>query len=113
MDSHVEPLNNWAKILLNYPKDNAFSATDRLNFYFLRKNDTGGDAVVNITSPLTLIGSCKVHANGSFSHALAAPIFSQVGIDAVLSIFEWWNQPPTEPLPKCDELIGARRGLEW
>jgi len=103
VDSHVEPLNNWAKILLNVSQDDAIFATDRLNFYFLWKNDTGGDVVVNITSSLTLIGSCKVHAKSSFWHGLAAPNFSQVSIDAVLSVFEWWNQPPTEPLPETSQ----------
>jgi hypothetical protein len=103
VDSHIESLNNWAKILLNYSKDDSFSATDRLNFYFLWRNETGGDAVVNITSSLTLIGSCKVHANGSFWHGVAAPNFSQVSVDAVLSVFEWWNQPPTEPLPETSQ----------
>jgi hypothetical protein len=99
IDSHIEPLNNWAKILLNYGKDDdVFFATDRLNFYFIWRNETGSDAVVNVVSYLTVNGSCRVHATSSFWHGLLTPNFGQVSIDAELSIFEWWNEPPTEPL---------------
>jgi len=104
VDSHIEPLNNWAKILLNYATDDAFFATDRLNFYFVWRNETGSDAVVNVASYLTLNGSCKVHANSSFWHGLATPPFSQVSVDAELSVFEWWNEPPTEPLSEPGQL---------
>ena len=98
VDSHIEPLNNWAKILLNYATDDAFFATDRLNFYFYWRNETGSDAVINVASFLTLNGSCRAHAKSSFWHGLLTPNFSQVSVDAELSVFEWWNDPPTEPL---------------
>ena len=100
VESHIEPLNSSAKILLNYHLEDPIFATDRLNFYFLWRNETGSDAVVNITSNLTLSGSCRVHANSSVMHGLYAPPFSKVTIDAVISVFEWWNEPPTEPLQK-------------
>ena len=102
VDSHIAPLNNRAKILLNYSADASF--TDRLNFYFFWRNETGGDAVVNVTSYLTLNGSCKVHAKSSLLHGLVAPNFSQVSVDAKLSVFEWWNEPPTEPLSEAGQL---------
>jgi hypothetical protein len=104
IDSHIEPLNNWAKILLNYATGDVIFATDRLNFYFLWSNETGTDALVNVVSYLTLNGSCRVHANSSFWHGLATPNFSQVSIDAELSVFEWWNNPPTEPLSEASQL---------
>ena len=112
VDSHIEPLNNWAKILLNYATDDAFAATDRLNFYFFWRNETGGDAVVNVASYLTLNGSCKVHAKSSFWHGLAAPNFSKVSVDAELSVFEWWNEPPTEPLSEPGQLQNVTPSLE-
>jgi hypothetical protein len=104
IDSHIEPLNNWAKILLNYATDEVFFATDRLDFYFFWRNETGSDAVVNIASYLTLNGSCRVHANSSILHGWLTPPTSQVSIDAELSVFEWWNQPPTEPLAESGQL---------
>jgi hypothetical protein len=104
VDSHIEPLNNWAKILLNYQTDDAFFATDRLNFYFYWRNETGSDAVVNVASYLTLNGSCRVHASSSFWHGLLAPPRSDVSVDAELSVFEWWNDPPTEPLSEPGQL---------
>jgi hypothetical protein len=104
IDWQIEPLNNWAKILLNYATGDVIFATDRLNFYFLWTNETGSDALVNVVSYLTANGSCRVHANSSFWHGLTAPNFSQVSIDAELSVFEWWNNPPTEPLSEAGQL---------
>jgi hypothetical protein len=112
VDSHIEPFNNSCKILLNYATDDAFAATDRLNFYFIWRNETGGDAVVNVASYLTLNGSCKVHAKSSFWHGLAAPNFSKVSVDAELSVFEWWNEPPTEPLSEPGQLQNVTPSLE-
>jgi hypothetical protein len=104
IDSHIEPLNNWAKILLNYGKDDdVFFATDRLNFYFFWRNETGSDAVVNVVSYLTINGSCRVHATSSIWHGWLTPNFAQVSIDAKLSVFEWWNEPPTEPLSEAGQ----------
>ena len=59
--------------------------------------------MVNVASYLTLNGSCKAHANSSFWHGLVAPNFSQLSVDAELSVFEWWNEPPTEPLSESGQ----------
>jgi hypothetical protein len=107
VDSHIEPLNNWAKVVLNREAtgDNVIFATDQLNFYFFWTNTTGYDALVNVTSYVALNGSCRVHADSNFTTALwGVDPFSQVSIDAEISIFEWWNEPPTEPLWESSQL---------
>ena len=103
-DTHIEPLNSWAKIILNYASDDFFSATqfatDQLNFYFFWRNESGFDAIVNVTSYLTLNGSCMVHANAG-GLGLYHP--NGVTVYAGLSVFEWWNEPPTEPLSEPNQ----------
>jgi hypothetical protein len=112
VDSHTEALNNWATIRRKAKDDDAYIGGDELNFYFLWQNTTGADAVVNVSSYLALNGWCQLHAESSW---FWAPDWAgggligdaHVAFDAVLTLFEWWNQPPTEPLPQ----VGQRQGV--
>jgi hypothetical protein len=95
IDSHLEPLNNWAKIILNYAGDTPLGGViDVLYFYFQWQNETGSAAIVNVRSDVWLNGSCYVHAN----YDLGSYHPNVVNVDTVLHPLEWWNQPPTEPL---------------
>lgn len=110
VDSHIEPLNNWAKIILDRAAkgDDVIFAIDQLNFYFLWTNTTGYDALLNVTSHVALNGSCRVHADLNFSTAIwGVDPFSRVSIDADLQVFEWWNEPPTEPLWESSQLANV------
>jgi hypothetical protein len=101
MDTHIEPGNNWAKIYSEYKRewDDGFWHQDELIFYFFWQNDTGQDAVVNVSSYLLLNGRCEVNAYAGWYWGGE----STLHLDAQLSLLEWWNQPPTEPLWQRDQ----------
>jgi hypothetical protein len=101
-DTHIEPLNSWARFQIGWQHQVYIGPTDEVVFYFLWRNDTGGDAVVNVESELLLKGTCGAYADAGW-----IPEFwwgtgnvgeSTLGISAQLKLLEWWNQPPTQPL---------------
>lgn len=100
VDSHIEPMNSWARISLR--ETGTISADHRLNFYFLWRNNIGADIVVDVSSILMLNGFCEVNA----SHGWVWTPFwgaSTIGhcdlsVTAELTVLQWWNEPPTEPL---------------
>jgi len=103
-DTHIEPLNSWARFRTGYEHGDYIGPPDEVVFYFLWQNETGGDAVVNVESQLILDGSCSIFAE---SGLIPSPPWGQgtIGeshlyIEANLKLFEWWNQPATEPLPQ-------------
>jgi hypothetical protein len=66
-DSHIEPLNSWAKILIDIPAysfDNDMGAdTKEFSFYFLWTNESDFLAVAKVFSVLSLTGACEAWAN--------------------------------------------------
>jgi|SRR5215831_9660946 len=99
-DSHIEKGNSWAKIRSEAKADDSrFWVQDDLNFYFLWENFTGQDAVVNVSSYLMLNGGVTVGAMPGWGWTLGFPIStSRATLNAELSLLEWWNNPPTEPV---------------
>jgi hypothetical protein len=103
-DTHVEPLNSWAKFRTHYSEDGPgnIGDYDEVAFYFLWQNDTGSDAVVNVESQLLLMGSCGAYAeDGWFPGFLwLSGNYGKcrVLLNAKLTVLEWWNHPPTQPL---------------
>jgi hypothetical protein len=107
-DSHIEPLNNWAKIFSSIRDSEHFLLQDELNFYFLWQNETGQDAVVNVESYLMLNGRVQASASSGW---LWSPFWgegtignSHLSLDVGLSLLEWWNQPPTHPVGQAGQL---------
>jgi hypothetical protein len=105
VDSHIEPMNSWARI--SFREQGSISADQRVNFYFLWRNDVGSDVAVNVTSYLMLTGFCEISA----SHGWVWTPFwgaSTIGhcdltVSAELIVLEWWNEPPTEPLKESGQ----------
>jgi hypothetical protein len=104
-DTHIEPLNSWAKFRTRWKHQEQLGPTDEIVFYFLWQNETGSDAVVNVESQLMLNGTCSAYAEDR----LIPPIFSlfvgggpwawsRLTLNAELKLLEWWNQPATQPL---------------
>jgi hypothetical protein len=108
------------KIYGIYDSGGSFFKQDQLNFYFLWQNDTGGDAVVNVSSDVMLNGSCEALAKSTFF--IPSPFWGQgtigtakMSLGLELSLLEWWNQPPSKPVrqPGQDEdviLVSATGG---
>jgi hypothetical protein len=100
VDSHIEPMNSWARI--SFRDKGTISADQRVNFYFLWRNNVGGDVVVDVSTALMLNGFCEVTASHGW---IWTPFWgaSTIGhcdmtVTAELTVLEWWNEPPTEPL---------------
>lgn len=93
-DSHIEPGNNWAKVKGQSQKS---SGQENLRFIFVWENPNDRFAAVNVASFLRLNGSCEASADGG-----TAGIFpggtSNLYLKAFLNVWEWWNQPPTNPV---------------
>jgi hypothetical protein len=108
LDSHIESGNNWAKVYSHFEDGGDFYLYDQLGFYFFWENTTGADAVVNLTSYLMLNGGFLAHANPGW---IWSPFWGEgtigtinLSADVELSLWEWWNQPPTEPLRQADQI---------
>ena len=98
-DTHIEPGNNWAKILTDYEVGRWarwFINRDYLVFYFLWDNPFGHDVVVNVSSYLMLNGQCRATAYAGLLGIDGGE--AELYVYAQLSLFEWWNNPATEPL---------------
>src|SRR5262245_55174251 len=98
-DTHIEPLNSWARFGIWWRHQGYIGPTDEVVFHFWWRNETGSDAIVNVESELLLQGSCMADAYGGWIPELW-PTFGDIGetsvqISAQLKLREWWNQPPT------------------
>ena len=101
-DTHIEPLNSWARFMSQWKQGGSFLGHDEVDFFFLWQNDTGSDAVVDVESQLMLAGRSSVFAD---SGLVWSPFWGQgtignsrLRIESELTLLEWWNQPPTQPL---------------
>ena len=110
-ESHLEPLNSWARFRSSRRSAmSAFGGHDEVGFYFLWQNETGSDAVLNVSSHIMLAGRASVFAKAGF---IATPWgASTIGnsgltLNARIKVYEWWNQPPTQPLeqPSQEHII--------
>jgi hypothetical protein len=115
-ETHIEPLNSWARFLSSweFSGDDYVGPHDEVVFYFFWQNDTGSDAVVNVESQLMLAGRASVFAE---SGLIWTPFWGtgtigdgHIRIAAQLKLFEWWNQPPTQPLAQPSQ---DREVLDW
>lgn len=101
MEDHYESMNSWAKIKSGVNEPDDFLTTEELTFYFFWSNDTGGDALVNVSTLLAINGSYTANAYDGW---IWSPFWgtgtigeSAVTLTAKLNVLEWWNQPPTSP----------------
>ena len=102
-DYKIEPLNSYAKILIDIPAysfdDDSGSATREFSFYFFWENQSEFLAVAKAFSVLSLNGACEVAANSG--------IFSgdhmQLSIDAWLYPVTYWL-----PLPPGGDITDLR-----
>ena len=95
--SSIEPSNSWAKIKVDSDRSSGY---EELSFYFLWENPSDRLAVVNVDAYLVASGFCTVGRDGGF---WPGERYSSLALDAHLYLLEWWNQPPTQPLPQTDQ----------
>jgi len=105
VDSHIEKLNNWAKSFSS-ASGGPVHSNDEINFYFVWQNPNNNPVLVNVSSQLMLNGVVEVHAASSW---LWAPFWGALGgesyltVSAELTVWEWWNQPPTQPSQQASQ----------
>ena len=110
LDSLTEPFNNFAKI----KRQNSSSGHDELNFFFVWDNPRDENSLINIECSLGVRGTCKADANSGFLSGGS----SSLTVRAELQPLEWWNQPPTTPLPQSSQIqdvaiISSSGGVLW
>jgi hypothetical protein len=100
-DAAYVSANSWAKAHATASDVNSFVG---LRFYYLWTNPHDAYSVINIGGFLILNGTCQASAGGGF---WPSDRYSKLSLDAKLEIYEWWNQPPTSPVPQMDQSINV------
>ena len=107
VDSHIEASNSWAKILAREEVGGQYGCRNQLNFYFFWQNGPDGEAVIDASTFLMLNGYCYVHADHGWIYVplwgTSTIGYAGLGIDARLTLLEWWNHPPTEPVAGANQ----------
>ena len=97
-DIHVEPMNSRAKFRFRSGGSLGF---EEMSFYYLWANPSGEKfAVINVDGFLIVNGFCLIGSDGGF---WPGDRRSSLGLTANLSLWEWWNQPPTQPFAQPDQ----------
>ncbi|HZO86709.1 MAG TPA: hypothetical protein VFB38_00115 [Chthonomonadaceae bacterium] len=96
-DSHVEPVNSWAKISLSSGESAGY---EELGFYFLWENPSDRVAVINVDAYIAVNGFCSAGANGG---TFPDDRHSSLVLNVRLNPWQWWDQPPTQPMPQGDQ----------
>lgn len=96
-DSHIDPYRSTAKITLDSGRTFGY---EELGFYFLYENPSDRFAVINVDGYMVFNGQLRVAQDGGFWPGDRHASISAAGR---LHVFEWWNQPPTEPLTQADQ----------
>lgn len=97
LDSHTEPYRSTAKITLDSGRTFGY---EELGFYFLWENPSDRFAVVNVDGYLVFNGQLRASQDGGF---WPGDRYAGISAGGRLHVFEWWNQPPTEPLAQADQ----------
>jgi hypothetical protein len=89
-DQHIEPRNSWAKVKLD--SETTGGHVEDLRFSFSWENRIGRWDVVNVNTNLMVNGKAYTWLGGGIA---PYPRSAELGIDAAIYLWEWWNQPPT------------------
>lgn len=92
--------NSFAKVQVS----TSGTRYDALRFYYLWDNPRNAYSVIDIDGFIIFNGNIQVGSGGG---VFPGDRWSQVTIDGVLEIYEWWTQPPTQPYPQPDQTVEA------
>lgn len=108
LNSGSFPKNNWATFASKIESSGNFMNVDEVSFFFFWQNDDASNAVIDVESVFMLSGRWYVHAEAG---AIWSPFWSgstigksRLDASAQLSLLQWWDQPPTEPLQQPSQL---------
>jgi hypothetical protein len=110
-DTQIVPWNSSAKFTLDSGRT---FGHEEVGFYFLWENPSDRFAVVRVHGFVVFNGTMTAGQDGGIFPGDRSASISAVGN---LHLFEWWNQPPTEPLSQADQdqtaLTVATSGYGW
>jgi hypothetical protein len=98
-DSQIEPWKSRAKFGFRSEADQGFR---EVSFYYLWQNPSDRFAVVNVDGYLIFNGFIRAHQSGGFFPGNRT---TSISVSGAMSLFEWWNQPPTQPLAQADQSL--------
>lgn len=86
----IKPQNTVVRASATWHTPNPDNAFDSVDYWFVWKNPSDAQVLVNVWSIMSLDG---------FIDALAEPgnDYAYCGVAVWLTLLEWWNQPPTRP----------------
>jgi hypothetical protein len=93
IDSRVSRLESLAKIRLRKEASD-FHVEDTVSFYYVWENPSNNPALVNVETYIVYKGFVEA---GLYRNIIL-PQEGFLDVRATLRIFEWWNQPPTQPV---------------
>jgi hypothetical protein len=98
--SEIVPSNSWAKFRVR--TENDFYGD--VKFYYLWSNPKDTFAVINVDGYVIFNGHAFVGVDGGL---FPGDRMAEVIVTGRLDIFEWWNQPPTQPYAQPDQSANA------
>lgn len=101
IDATYSNLNSFVKTQRTV---NNTSASLAVRFYYIWTNPRDSYSVINIDAPIIFNGKGQASAGGGIT---ASDRYAGLVITGQLEIYEWWNQPPTQPLPQPDQTAWA------
>jgi hypothetical protein len=84
------PWNNAVKFTGNWASPYPDNGGDGLFYVFAWRNPRSDTVVVNVASYFTLNGFCDADAGYGLNN-------TGIAFNPFLHLYEWWNDPPTEP----------------
>jgi hypothetical protein len=99
-DSQIIPWNSSAKFRYQASGSAAGGGRGNVTFYYLWQNEDDRYAVVDVDGYLILNGFGRVFQTGGWTSGERS---TSLTIAGVMSLWEWWNQPPTSPALQPDQ----------
>lgn len=98
-EEHVEPSKSRVKFRIF--SDGA-SGREAVGFYFLWQNPSHRRAVINVDSYLAVNGFCTAASGPGIVYDFDRT--SSIGVSANLTLWQWWDQPPSLPMFQAGQL---------
>lgn len=73
---------------------------DGVTFVFAWRNPRDRVALINVETYLRLAGMATVYAAPGFN-------YTALGVYVYLGLFEWWNNPPTQPMVQLSQITNV------
>lgn len=93
-------LNSWATL----QSSTDASRIDTVRFYYIWSNPRSTYSVVNVDGFIVFNGYCGVGTNGGI---FPDDRYSQVIVNGVLEVYQWWIQPPVAMVSDPNQTVSA------